>query len=57
MSEVKVPVAPKLVPFEGKTPAFWSIYPNEDGTINASNGQTGENFKGTVDDFNARLRG
>ena len=57
MSEIKAPVVPKLVPFEGKTPAFWSIYPNEDGTINASNGQTGETFEGTVGDFNVRLRG
>jgi hypothetical protein len=43
--------------FKGKIPCFWSITQNEDNTISASNGDTNETFEGTLEEFNARLRG
>lgn len=59
MSEivVKTPVVKQVVPFQGNIPAYWVINGNQDGTISASNSQTGETFEGDMEDFNARLRG
>lgn len=61
MSEVKVTEIKKVIPFEGRIPAFWSVQPAEDAEsdnlIEARNSATGETFNGTIDDFNARLKG
>jgi hypothetical protein len=51
------PVKAKVVPFEGRAPCYWVIIQKEDGSITATNDETGEAFEGSIKEFNARLRG
>ena len=43
--------------FADRTPCNWSLVGNKDGSISASNSNTGETFEGSMADFNAALRG
>jgi hypothetical protein len=60
MPELKPPAPPvvetKIEPFKNRVPAFWSITLVEDG-ITAINSESGETFAGSIEDFNARLKG
>ena len=39
-----------------RTPANWNIVPTDEG-IEASNSNTGSKFAGTVEEFNAKVKG
>lgn len=43
--------------FMDRTPANWTIQPVDENLISAINGKTQENFEGTIEEFNALLRG
>ena len=44
-------------PFENRVPSDWNIKPNDDGTITAISMVGTEKYEGTIEGFNARLKG
>jgi hypothetical protein len=56
---VDVPPSPKSDGgklFKGRSPCDWHILPTETG-IHATNSNSGEEFEGSMEEFNARLNG
>lgn len=56
--EPQVTLEPQLnVQFKDKTPANWIILVDSDDSIMATNTNTRETFKGSIEEFNKLLRG
>jgi len=55
----EVPEQPKpLEPFKNRVPALWVLVTDEENkTVTGRNSYTNETFKGTREEFNARLKG
>jgi hypothetical protein len=68
MSELKVPSLTKepeietvaagtKVGFKNKTPAFWTVVPVSEELVECKNSYSGEAFQGTIEEFNALMKG
>lgn len=57
VSTSKTVIKVESEPFRDRIPANWVITQEEDGSISARNSNSQEVFKGTVAEFNSKLRG
>jgi hypothetical protein len=51
------PVPKKVEGFKCKNPCFWEIIEKDGDNIEAHCHESGDHFEGTIQEFNARLRG
>lgn len=51
------PKVEAAAPFKDRAPCNWTLTAEDDGTINGVNQVSGETFSGSMQEFNARLKG